>query len=326
MNNRIPWRRVALIMTALIFALGLLAACGRNKEEETAPEPVTAAEPAQPTAAAEEPTAEEAPTEAPTAEEAPAAEEAPTEAAAAEEPAAEEPAADAATAQETPAQVPAAPSDSAVVQGACYQPYYPIRDGAVYHYRITTQGSDPVEMSTQYKVTGPDTFVTIQSFNDMSTEMSWRCTDEGLLNTDFGMNGMDIPGVDYTLENVSGTTVPLPDMLQPGNQWQSEFAMSGGMSAEGMEIKMDISATMDNTMVDFEDVTVPAGTYNAAKIDTTTTVDMQMDMGDMGSAAIPGMDGITTDSSMWLVDGVGMVKTTSGDGDFSSVTELISIE
>jgi len=193
---------------------------------------------------------------------------------------------------------------------------------------MTSPGIEPTEMTTQYRVTGPDTFVTTQNVNDISTEISWRCTEEGLLSTDFGMGGAEIPGVEYSLESVSGVTFPMPDKLKVGNTWQSSFIMSGEMSMEGLAMKMKMDAITDNEFIGFEQVTTPAGTFDAAKIDTNTTVDMQIDMGDMGDIpAMPTMPGISMGTTLWLAEGVGMVKSLSVDpSGGNSVMELVAIE
>lgn len=325
MSRNSKWRTRLLMLAVALLVLAVLAGCRSRSREEPAEEPAAAA-PAEP--AAEEPVAE------PPAEEAPA-EEAPAEAAApepteapVEEPVAEAPAPDAAAEPAADAPQTDAPEASAIVQGLCNHPYYPVRDGAVYRYQMTAPGMEPTEMTIQYTVTGPDTFRTTHSFGEVTNEMAWQCTEQGLLSTDFMLGGVDIPGVEYNLDAMSGVTFPLPEQLQAGNTWQSTFTLAGEMSMEGFAMQMDIEGVTDNVVSGFEQVTTTAGTFDAARIDSTTTMEMNLDMGDMGDIpSMPPMPGMTTESTLWLAEGVGMVKTESTDPTGgTSVMELVAVE
>lgn len=311
MRERHNWKTRLLIVAAALLVIAALAGC-RSRSEEAA-EPAVDADA---TATAEAQLAnmgggEEAaaPTEAP-------AEVSPTQVSPTEEPPTAEPPAE-----------PAGGGESLAL-GACNHPYYPIRDGALYRYRMSVPGMDDTEMTIEYRVTGPDSFVTTQTYADITSEAEWTCTEEGLVRTSLGLGGMDIPGVEYTVDGVSGVTFPPVDQLQVGKTWQSTFTMSGEMSAEGFAIKMNIEAVTDNVLAAFESVTTPAGDFDAAKIDTTTTINMDMDMGDMPAVpGMPGMSGMTTSTTMWLAEGVGMVKTESEDPTGgTSVMELVATE
>ena len=74
-----------------------------------------------------------------------------------------------------------------------------------------------------------------------------------------------------------------------------------------------MAATTDSTMLGYEPVTTPAGDFNAAKIESTTTVNMQLDMGDAGSMPAPGAPQGGMSSTVWLAEGVGMVRSESND-------------
>jgi hypothetical protein len=316
------WKSALLILAIGLLALTALAGC-RSRSQEPPADSSAAEAPA----AAQEPAAEPDSADAgatATAEAQLAVLGGEEEAAEATDAPAEEPVAEPTQPPASePAEEPAEPAaGGAVVQGTCNHPYYPIRDGVVYRYRMTAPEMDEVEMTIQHRVTGPNSFVTTQTFEDFSTEMEWQCTEEGLIRTSLGMAGPEMPGLEYTIDDMSGVTFPQPDELQVGNTWQSTFKMSGEMSAEGFAMTISMEAVTDNVLAAFEPVTTPAGTFDAAKIDAATTINMEMDIEGM-----PAMPDITTSTTLWLVEDVGIVKTVSEDPMAgTSVMELVAIE
>ncbi len=107
-----------------------------------------------------------------------------------------------------------------------------------------------------------------------------------------------------------------------GAAWQSNFTMSGEMTTEALAMKISIEAVTDNVLAEFEEVTTPAGTFEAAKVDSTTTLEIATDMGAV--PAIPAMESTTT---LWLSEGVGMVKSVSADpAGGTSTMELLALE
>ena len=81
-----------------------------------------------------------------------------------------------------------------------------------------------------------------------------------------------------------------------------------------INIKIAINIT-DRTVEALEDITVPAGIFEAYKINSKMSA----------KASIINK---TSTSSEWLVKGIGMVKSESYDkkGELESYTELVSIQ
>jgi len=293
MKRKPQWKTRLIVLTVLLLVLAVAAGCRSRSKEAPALE-------APPTEAAAQDVVV-SPTEAPTeqSEEAPAA-----------------------TDETATATAGNAATAGSIVEGACNNPYYPVRDGAVYRYQMTTAGADPQEMSTIFHVTNPDSFTTSQTIGGVTTEVAWQCTPGGLLATDFGLSGLDIPGLEYTVDALSGVTFPLPDQMVEGTTWQNQFSMSGQMTAEGSTLAMTMKAVTDNALSGFDDVTTPAGTFSAARVDTATTIDLSTDMA--GAPAVPSM---TSESTVWLSEGVGMVKTEFTDPAGGTTTiELVAME
>ena len=156
----------------------------------------------------------------------------------------EEPVTEQPEAEQSEADAPTAAGAS--IEGACNHPYYPIRDGAVYRYQMTAPGMDAAEMTIVFSVTGPDSFVTTQTFSGITTETTWQCTADGLLRTDLGLGIPEMPGLEYSVDGVTGVTFPPPDQLTEGATWQNTFNMSGQMSMEGLSLKVSIDSLTDN--------------------------------------------------------------------------------
>ena len=310
MKRRSEWKTRLAVLAIFLLVLAVAAGC-RSRSTEA---------PVQEAPATEAPTQESAasPTEAPT--------EQPTQEAVSVQPAQEsEQPVDATVGAQEAAPAPADDTSVATgstVEGVCSNPYYPVRDGAVYHYQMTMSGSDQQEMTMTFAVTGPESFTTSQTIGGVTTEMAWQCTPGGLLATDFGLSGLDIPGIEYTIDAKSGVTFPLPDQMVEGTTWQNQFSMSGQMTSDGFSMAINMKAVTDNVLSGFEDVTTPAGTFNAARVDTSTTFELSTDM-----AGAPAMPAMTSESTVWLSEGVGMVKTESTDPTGGTISmELVAME
>ncbi len=69
-----------------------------------------------------------------------------------------------------------------------------------------------------------------------------------------------------------------------------------------------------------ESVTVPAGAFDAIKIECLTTITITLEM----QAGNPTQVAIETNIVNWYASGVGLVKTTSTGSGLDSVIELVS--
>jgi len=290
-------KSIRLFFTAVMLALALLAGCRSSSKETPTPAP-PAAQAEAPTQAAAEPQPEPA-TEVPA-----AAPETPAE-----------------QATEVPADAPAAQEESAegVALWRCDHPYFPIKEGVTWRYRSPIPDQPDAEMTISYRITGPDTVVSMQTMPDgVVVETEWLCTEEGLIHRGFGMTGMDMEGMAFEITDISGISLPLPDEFQAGHTWQTVFHMSGEMSAEGFAMTLESETVMDNVLTAFEEVTTPAGTFEAARVDTTATVHSKSDAFEMPA--------VSFSSTTWYVKDVGMVKVASAEADGGVLQELVAME
>lgn len=200
----------------------------------------------------------------------------------------------------TPTTPPAVSSE-----GPCDNPYYPIVDGATWVYETEEMGP-----ATHTMATGQDnTFtVTVESENSTST-LAGTCTDEGIVLMDQGLGGSfqsDSGTSTVTTQYEDGIT--LPDDIQVGDDWSQTMSLiaSSGDQSLSAEIVTNYKA------LGYESVTVPAGTFEALKIEQTGTMNM------MGQE-------ILTKGMLWYAQGVGSVKSESGlEGEKASIIQLLS--
>lgn len=212
------------------------------------------------------------------------------------------------------------PAEGVAAAGACYHPYLPILDDTIWTYRTSdTEGEDSYTLS--YDITGPDSFVFVIAYPDLTVSAEWICTEEGLVRTNYaefmmGATGFEISDLSYT-----GVSFPLPDVMVPGAAWQNSFSASGRLSGDFGESDVSMDMLMDNVIEGAETITVPAGTFDTLRIVTNYTMNNTMTIA-----------GITTPVSMqftttaWYAKDVGMVKSVTTAAGVESLIELVSME
>jgi hypothetical protein len=196
-----------------------------------------------------------------------------------------------------------------------------VADGVVLSY--TQEAPDAsTEMTQEFQVTGEDSFTVRQVVTGEGTTLEsdgeWMCTDEGLVKTSDIRLAANVPGIEFGDLEFTGVTLPSSDQFVEGAEWQSTYAGSGDVEVNGTPFEYVFEITQDNTLTSFESVTVPAGTYDAARVDSTETMKSTAN-----GAAVP--DVVTT-SATWYAEGVGIVKIESDTGGGLFVQELVSVE
>ncbi len=141
-------------------------------------------------------------------------------------------------------------------------------------------------------------------------------------------SGLVVPGVTVTARSGAtglvrtGVTGPegrfVIAQLPPGvYEIRAEIAGPQGPGGRG-------SGTIEitNRVVGREQVTVPAGTYDALKVESTMAIKMSVRVGQM---TVPANRNVR--NTNWFAENVGMVKSISAPGDFAgATTELVSLK
>ncbi|MGE5248627.1 MAG: hypothetical protein ACM3QS_00300 [Bacteroidota bacterium] len=217
------------------------------------------------------------------------------------------PATDTATAEPT-----AEPSATQAAQGACANPLFPVVKGATWTYSGSGGPSGAYSYTDTITDVRSDGFSISSKFSDNLTRtQEWACKPEGLV-------ALQLPGAAATLttekfkanfetSNIQGVTIPA--RVSPGDKWSFNLDIKGKLDISGVTADTTGTASYNFTAANTESVTVPAGTFDAMKIDGVLTLDI--------TASVSGLSvplKITMNSTSWFAPGVGMVKTlSSGD-------------
>ncbi len=224
---------------------------------------------------------------------------------------------------------PTIPSPQPPVQrNPCDNPYFPVKQGATWNYTSTSESSGTFTYTDTVTSVRADGFTLTGQIGGVNRTQEWSCKPEGLLALQLGGAGpsaaVTASGVNaqLTTSNVQGVTIPADP--QPGAQWTYSLDLQGTATiAEGMTGEINGTASSNAQALAMETVSVPAGTFNALKVQVNTTFSFTMNVQGL---AIP--VAITGVSYMWYAPGVGLVKSEdTGDFNgttFSSTTELQS--
>jgi hypothetical protein len=191
---------------------------------------------------------------------------------------------------ETPTSVPE-PENSG---GACNNPYYPVVDGASWIYDMEDQPQVVHTMSVEEE----DKFKIAIVDVDSAAVLEGECTPEGIIILNRGMEGsfFSESGSSSTT-STSRAGVTLPNDLKVGSTWTEtvDIVADGGDDGD----TLNASIIVNYNAVGVETVTVPAGTFEALRIEQNGSMNM------MGQE-------ILTQGTLWYARGVGNVKAETG--------------
>lgn len=191
---------------------------------------------------------------------------------------------------ETPTSIP----EPEISGGLCDNPYYPVVDGASWVYDMEDQPqvvhTMSVEEEGKFKIGIVDA--------DSAAVLEGECTQEGIIIMNRGMEGsfFSESGSSSTT-STSRTGVTLPNDLKVGSTWTEtvDIVADGGEDGE----TLNASIIVNYNAVGVETITVPAGTFEALRIEQNGSMNM------MGQE-------ILTQGTLWYAQGVGSVKSESG--------------
>jgi len=204
----------------------------------------------------------------------------------------------------TPTPEPPAPDNSGSV---CNNPYYPISDGATWVYDIDGSSQAVHTMSVEEEGSFKIAIVGV----DSAAVLEGRCSEAGILLLESGMEGS------YFTDSGSSSTssdyqegVTLPNNLQVGDEW----SQTTGLTAEAGDLSQNARVISNYRVVGVESVTVPAGTFDALKIEQRSTM------------IFNGQE-LLTEATLWYALGVGNVRTENGlTGGDRFTLQLISYD
>lgn len=227
------------------------------------------------------------------------------------------------------------PPPAPKVADTCGNPYYPLKAGLVISYGVTSSVGASTNADYTLRVlesTGTTATIRSELSNGISADLQVDCaggtvTMKGAFDLGTAMQGTKVK---TTVVSSSGTY--LPAKVAVGTAWENaqtmKVEMSGGPTA-GMG-PITTTTTAKSKAVGQESVTVPAGTYDALKVETTRTTSVELSGMPDGVKLPPGMKIPTpaptvTTSTEWWVKGIGLVKSVSTSGKVITTVEAKTV-
>jgi len=210
-------------------------------------------------------------------------------------------------------------------QGLCANTYYPVREGATWSYQ--SAGGPAGEYSFTDTITSvrEDGFTLSTQIGDLTRMQEWTCSAEGLAALQLGgapaamLNAQNIQ-LNLAITNASGVT--FPSAMNAGDQWQQDLDVEGNVSVANEEGAATGNAQMIFNAIGNESVTVPAGTFEALKIQIDTTMNVNVTYSGLSLPVA-----FTGSHTYWFMQGVGWVKATgTGSVMGSSFSETMELQ
>ena len=204
----------------------------------------------------------------------------------------------------------------------CANEYYPVSEGATWSYDVTSSIEDYSFTNTVSSIR-LDGFTLSIDFDNLAITQEWACTPEGLLALQMGGGNAGLLTTGDThleLETQNASGITYPKNIQPGDSWTYALSYNGSMSINGEPAEANGDTQSNYTAIGIESVTVPAGTFDAMKIETTNTINIISTF--QGTTVPITFTGTTT---TWLAPGVGWVKSVSSS-EFGGITSSETVE
>jgi DUF3108-like len=208
-------------------------------------------------------------------------------------------------------------------EGLCANAYYPVREGATWSYKSTGRPTGEYSFTDTISSVREDGFTLSTQFGDLTRTQEWSCTSEGLVALQLGgalaatLNAQNMQ-LNLDVKNVTGVT--FPSEIAAGDQWQHNLDFEGKMKIANQEGAATGNAQTSFKAVGNESVTVPAGTFDALKIQIDTTLNISVSF--QGVSVPVSFSG---SYNYWFVQGVGWVKA-NGTGSVSGTSFSETIE
>ena len=192
----------------------------------------------------------------------------------------------------------------------CANPYYPIDTSFEREYKI--EGTSPAKYVLKQKMNDGDGFTETRDFaSDLKVVSNWSCTDEGLRHLDYN-NSITTSGITGKMETLESSGISIPKVWENGKKWANEYKIR----VELLGKSVNGTVKVDNQIVSMDDnVSVQAGDYVAARIDSVINIKMSMQ-----NTRVPATK-LTI--SNWYAPKVGLIKQETKMGSTNNSVELM---
>jgi len=213
---------------------------------------------------------------------------------------------------------PVAENPTTIVQatptaGLCQNPYYPVVAGASWTYQMSGPVGDTFTRSiVNVRENGFDDQDVFSA--GVTRQGSWECREGNLISlTPASGPSVAAAGMQMNATVESNTGLTFPADPRPGMEWRQNIVLAGRFEREGTSMEARSVIDLSCKAVGMERVSVPAGDFEALRVDCSHKTDISF-------SGVPAFSMTETNAS-WYARGVGWVKTR-GSSD-AGVTEIV---
>lgn len=202
--------------------------------------------------------------------------------------------------------------------GLCANEFFPLRSDKTWKYTITSD-STTSDYSITFKDITDTSFTAVQTFPNLTNEVTWQCGENGMLSSSFAnMNFTSATEVSIDTINVDGITLPPESDWAEGNIWDTSYTIQVTINTNDAPIQAEGKIDLSNEIASKESISVPAGSYpESYRVDSTGEMTINL----MGAQTT-----MPLIYSTWYVKGVGMVKSSSTEANLTYDMVLSSFE
>jgi len=220
---------------------------------------------------------------------------------------------------------PTTTSSNTAAASLCMNAYYPVREGATWTYQSTGTPADDYRFTDTITSVRDDGFTLTTEYEKFTRTQEWACSAEGLSALQLGgpvVAALESQSIHLNVEmkNVSGLT--FPNQITAGDAWQQILELEGDMNIAGEDGTASGTAQTNFQALGLESVSVPAGDFEAMKIQVDSVVNL-----DVTYEGVTVPVAYTATYTYWFVSGIGWVKA-SGNANMAvhSFTENIELQ
>ena len=195
------------------------------------------------------------------------------------------------------------------VSGLCANTYYPVLEGAAWNYQGTSSETENYTFSNTITSVREDGFTVTVEFDEVTLVQEWSCTPDGILALDMGGGSagtLTTDNVNLVMDTQNASGITYPKEITPGKTWQHGLEFTGTMDINGESFDVSGNTIYNYTAVGIESVSVPAGTFDAFRLNITTTININLNI---GGAEAPVT--VTSTGASWFAENVGWIKSES---------------
>lgn len=214
------------------------------------------------------------------------------------------------------------PTNTSNTAGQCENQYYPVREGATWSYASTGGPTGPYSYTDSIGAVRPDGYTLTSQFKDLTRTQEWACKPEGLVALQLGGAALVAQKIKLQIDTQNASGVSFPTRINTGDAWDYGLDFTGKMEVAGNPGDASGNDKVHFKALGVESVTVPAGTFDAMKIQADTTLNITVNINGLSVPVV-----FTSSYTYWYASNVGEVKA-SGTGSIAtqSFSETIELQ